>query len=180
MLSVRPIQVSDIDFFVQYWLHNDGTYLEGMGVDLTKLPSEEGLRNMLLEQINLPFEKKNAFCLIWLQNDLPIGHSNVNNIIFGKEAFMHLHLWKSPFRQKGLGTKLVKLSLPWYFENLQLQTLYCEPYALNPAPNKTLGKVGFTFIKKYITVPGSLNFEQEVNRWELTVSTINYLQLAKS
>lgn len=97
-----------------------------------------------------------------------IGHTNVNAIEFGQQAKMHLHLWQSGYRKQNMGTKLVRLSLPFYFERLQLQTLLCEPYALNPAPNKTLKKVGFEFIKKYRTIPGSINFEQEVNQWALT------------
>jgi [ribosomal protein S5]-alanine N-acetyltransferase len=31
-----------------------------------------------------------------------------------------------------------------------------------------LAKVGFTFVKKYVTVPGVINFEQEVNRWHMS------------
>jgi hypothetical protein len=31
-----------------------------------------------------------------------------------------------------------------------------------------LAKVGFTFVKKYVTVPGIINFEQEVNRWQMS------------
>jgi len=42
----------------------------------------------------------------------------------------------------------------------------CEPYALNPAPNKILKKVGFTFIKIYETTPGWINFKQKVNQYE--------------
>ena len=67
-----------------------------------------------------------------------------------------------------MGTQLVKMTLPYFFKNLQLKKLYCEAYALNLAPNKTLEKIGFTFIKKYTTTPGFLNFEQEVNKWELS------------
>jgi RimJ/RimL family protein N-acetyltransferase len=59
------------------------------------------------------------------------------------------------------------MTLPYFFQNFELKNLYCEPYALNPAPNKTLKKIGFQFVKQYVTIPGSLNFEQEVNRWEL-------------
>jgi RimJ/RimL family protein N-acetyltransferase len=66
-----------------------------------------------------------------------------------------------------MGVQLVKKSLPYFFNNLHLKTLYCEPYALNPAPNKTLPKVGFEFVKEYITVPGHLNFEQRVCLWQM-------------
>jgi len=104
-------------------------------------------------------------CMIWLFNGKAIGHCNVNNIIFGQSAFMHLHMWNAPNRKKGMGSQLVQLSIPYFFKHLELKELFCEPYALNPAPNKTLAKLGFQFIKKHVTIPGSLNFEQEVNRW---------------
>jgi RimJ/RimL family protein N-acetyltransferase len=90
---------------------------------------------------------------------------------------MHLHLWKSKNRKKGIGTELVRKSIPFYFENFKIEKLICEPYALNPAPNKTLEKIGFEFIKKYRTIPGSLNFEQDVNRWELTKEKFESLPL---
>ena len=63
---------------------------------------------------------------------------------------------------------MVKMTLPYFFENLKLKKMYSEPYALNPAPNRILKKVGFEFVKEYTTIPGSLNFEQPVKRWELT------------
>jgi RimJ/RimL family protein N-acetyltransferase len=81
---------------------------------------------------------------------------------------MHLHLWKPGERKKGLGTAFVKQTLPFYFNNLQLKNLFCEPNAHNTAPNKTLEKVGFRFIKQHITTPGWLNFEQPVNRWVIS------------
>ena len=80
---------------------------------------------------------------------------------------MHLHLWQTDVRQKGLGTAFVKMTLPYFFEHLQLQKIYCEPYSGNPAPNKTLEKVGFRFVKTYTTTPGWINFEQPVNLWEI-------------
>jgi RimJ/RimL family protein N-acetyltransferase len=110
-----------------------------------------------------------------LLNDQPIGHCNVNKIIFGEEAYMHLHLWQNNTRQKGMGATLVKKSIPFFFKNLKLKRLYCEPYALNPAPNKTLEKIGFQLVKEYVTVPGYLNFEQPVKRWELTYN--KYLEV---
>ena len=51
---------------------------------------------------------------------------------------------------------------------MNLKILYCEPYSLNPAPNHTLKKIGFEFVKENITIPGFLNFEQKVNLWKLT------------
>ena len=174
-ISVREIELKDIDLVADYWLKSDADFLVQMGVDLNKLPSRNGLIKMLTEQVSHSIIDKKSYALIWELNRKPIGHSNVNGIQFGKEATMHLHLWKATNRKKGIGTELVKKSLPFYFEKLKIKKLICEPYALNPAPNKTLEKIGFEFVKKYRTIPGSLNFEQEVNRWELSAE--NYKKI---
>ena len=167
-LSVREIQKSDIEPIIQYWLNADPAFLTGMGVDLIKMPSKEEWITMLAAQIKQPYSEKKSYCMIWLVGNKPIGHCNVNKIKFGEEAYMHLHMWNANGRKKGMGTELVKMSLPYFFENLKLKTIYSEPYALNQAPNKTLEKAGFTFVKEFITIPGFLNFEQPVNLWELT------------
>ena len=168
LFSVREIQKGDIPALTRYWLDADTAFLTGMGVDLDKLPGKEEFETMLSEQLEQPYEVKGSYCIIWEIDGKPVGHSNINKIIFGEEAYMHLHIWEAGVRQKGTGTAFVKLTLPYFFKNYQLKKLYCEPYALNPAPNKTLEKAGFQFLKKYITTPGWLNFEQEVNLWEMS------------
>jgi RimJ/RimL family protein N-acetyltransferase len=175
ILSVREIQESDIELITQYWLQADKGLLEKMGVDISKLPSRDEWGKMLFEQLSQPVEEKKSYCIIWQVDGKPIGHSNVNKILFAKEAYMHLHMWNEGLRQKGLGTALVKKCIPYYFEKLKLKKLYCEPYALNPAPNNVLKKIGFKFIKEYVTTPDWLNFEQAVNRWELSYD--NYKKL---
>jgi RimJ/RimL family protein N-acetyltransferase len=168
MLSVREIKQSDIDLIIQYWLEADPAFLQSMGVDISKMPAREQWVTLLTEQLSQSYKEKQSYCIIWLADDKPVGHSNVNKIVFGQEAYMHLHLWKPDMRHKGMGTALVKMTLHYFFKNLQLKRLYCEPYALNPSPNKTLKKAGFTWIKEYQTIPGWLNFEQVVNLWEIT------------
>lgn len=50
---------------------------------------------------------------------------------------------------------------------MKLQTLFCQPYAFNAAPNHALKKAGFEFVKKYSTTPGIICFEQDVNLWKM-------------
>lgn len=168
ILSVREIEQNDIEPITNYWLHSSEGHMKGMGVDLKKLPTAGEWNNMLSEQLRQPIAQKKSYAIIWLVNGIPIGHCNINKIDFGNEAYMHLHIWKTDIRQKGLGIKLVKLTLPYFFEKLNLKNLYCEPYVMNPAPNKTLEKVGFVFVKRHLTIPGYINFEQEVNLWVLS------------
>ncbi|MCP4441782.1 MAG: GNAT family N-acetyltransferase [Aureispira sp.] len=174
-ISVRPLKQEDIPLIANYWVNSPSDHMQAMGVDLNKRPSAEDFSRALTGQLALPIEKRQAYCLIWELDGQPIGHSNTNPTQYGESAYMHLHIWTPEHRKNGLGKQFLKLSIQGFFEDLQLQTLYCQPYALNPAPNRTLEKVGFTFLKEYITIPGSINFEQPVKLWELTKA--NYQQL---
>ena len=176
LLSVRELQFQDIDALLNYWYNADPVFLTGMGVNLKKVPDKEDFRSMLSKQLEQSYLEKTSYCLIWLLDGIPVGHSNISKIIFSEEAFMHLHLWEGPSRKKGSGVQFVRLSIPFFFNKYQLKKLYCEPYALNPAPNKTLPKAGFCFVKKYLTTPGWLNFEQEVNLWEMSREYFEKLQ----
>lgn len=167
-LSVRPIHEADIAQIAHYWVTADADFLRAMGADIGKIPAKEVWREMLLEQIGQPFTEKKSYCTIWQIDGQPIGHCNVNKILFGKEAYMHLHIWNKELRLSGHGAMLVKMSLPYFFTDLCLQQLYCEPYALNPAPNNTLKKVGFELVREYSSTPGFLNFEQPVKLWQLS------------
>jgi len=48
-----------------------------------------------------------------------------------------------------------------FIQKLELQRLYCEPYAESAAPNRVLAKLGFHLVKRYRTTPGIINFRAE-------------------
>jgi RimJ/RimL family protein N-acetyltransferase len=167
-LEVRELELADMDPFMSYWFNADESSLANMGVDIKKLPTKKDFLTYWRSQLEMPLKKKLSYCVIWLKNDIPVGHSNTRPVNFGNDAYMHLHLWDTGARRKGLGCEFVKLTLPLYFEKLQLKDLYCEPYALNPAPNRLLEKLGFDFVKEHRTSPGPSNFEQQVKLWHLS------------
>lgn len=165
---IRELKSNDIDPIIHYFLKADHDFLKGMGVEPQKLPPYDDWRRRLLEDLDRSISQKQSYYLIWELEGYPVGHSNINKIVFGKKAYMHLHLWKSQERQRGNGTSFIRESICKYFEAFELQNLFCEPYAMNPAPNKTLAKAGFEFVKQYDTTPGWINFHQTVNRWVLS------------
>lgn len=178
-MYVRELTAADIPFIVRYWTESQPAHLAAMGVDLLKVPPAEALAAGLQKQLGVPYEEKSAYCLIAEVDGTAIGHCNTNPTQFGGEAYMHLHLWQGVSRGQGLGSQMVLGALPYFFGNLQLHTLYSQPYARNEAPSRTLQKVGFAFDKEYITVPGSLNFEQPVKRWVLTRARYERLAAAQ-
>lgn len=167
-ISVREIQREELHFIVDYFSNSDADYLLAMGADKSKMME----RNEWLKKLTIDFDKpitqKEFYYLLWFIDDKPVGHSNINKLEFGHKAYMHLHMWTSEKRKRGLGVDFVKQCIPIYFEKFQLDKLLCEPYAENIAPNKVVKKAGFDFIKTYETVPGWISFKQFVNSYELT------------
>lgn len=168
VLSIREMTRADVDRVTEYWLNMEDDYLTRLGIDKQKLPDRDGWIRMLSAQLTQTTEEKQSYCLIWLVNGEAVGHTNINKIIFGEEAYMHLHLWRADIRKKGCGQAFIKMALPYYFNKFGLKHLYCEPYALNPAPNRLLPKLGFKLLKTHTCIPGFICFEQEVNLWLLT------------
>ena len=177
-LSARELEHGDIERIADYWTTASRELLRAMGVDPAKLPRRGEFVAMLEHQLDLPLEERQAYGTIWEVDGEPVGHCNVNRIVFGREAYMHLHLWHEGRRHRGLGPQLIRCSLPWFFSRLELEDLYCEPYALNAAPNRALEKAGFDFVQEYTTIPGTINFVQRVRRWHMSRAKLRSLEMA--
>jgi RimJ/RimL family protein N-acetyltransferase len=165
-LDIRPFTShADYERMLDYFFQVDDAFLKGMGVDPAKRSTRESWLDRLLPDLDREDRDKRAYYLGWFNDGVPMGHCNVNKIKYGQEAYLHLHLWDQTLRGAGLGTELVRMSANTFIRRFELQHLYCEPYADNPAPNRVLAKLGFRLIKRYRTTPGIINFEQAVNRY---------------
>ncbi len=155
---------------VDYFLRADHALLRGMGVDPQELPRREAWLESLMRDHERANTDKERSYLAWIYHGAPVGHSSINRIKVGVEAFIHLHLWIGGMRKTGLGTQYFKASAAEFMRVFRLERLYCEPYAENPAPNRVLLKAGFRFVRRYRTIPGAINFEQDVNQYVLESS----------
>lgn len=166
--TTREMTPLDAERVVDYFSNSDEAYLKGMGAEKSKLPPREDWIVAIQAELDKPYKEKSLYYVIWEVDGEAIGHSNINNISFGQEAFMHLHIWKKENRRFGNGLDLVRLSIPKYFELFQLETLRCEPFAGNPAPVRLLEHVGFEFVEIYETTPSIICLPQEVRKFEMS------------
>ena len=164
-LTVREMTGSEVDLIIEYFFQSTPEYLEILGVDPSRLPAPESWRERFRLECAQPAEQRGWIALIWLSADQPIGFSTADKIAYGEQANMHLHVIDPGRRNQGYGAECVRRSADIYFERLQLKRLFCEPNAFNVAPNRTLQKAGFKYLKTHMTVPGPLNYHQAVTRW---------------
>jgi RimJ/RimL family protein N-acetyltransferase len=164
-LTVRQMMDSEVDLIIDYFQRSTPEHLEALGVDPSRLPAVDGWRDRLRREATLPAEQRAVVLVIWLSDGQPIGFSTSDKILYGEQANMHLHVTEPERRHQGIGVECVRRSVDLYFEQLKLKRLFCEPNAFNVAPNRTLQKAGFKYLKTHMTVPGPLNYHQAVTRW---------------
>ncbi len=164
-LVVRPMTLEETAFVIDYFHGATPEHLELMGVDPTRIPDKLSWRERFARDLALPAEQRASFATIWLDGGAPFGFSTLSHIRFGEQANMHLHIVDADRRKSGFGVHCVRQSMAIYFQALKLKRLLCEPNAFNTAPNRTVQKAGFRYVKTYWTVPGPLNFHQAVTRW---------------
>lgn len=166
-IAVRLITITEVDLIIDYFWQSTPEHLEMLGVDPTRLPTVDRWRKRFQRELTLPPGHRATVIVIWLLDDFPVGFSTADKIVDGEQANMHLHIVDPQRRGKGMGVECVRQTADLYFEILRLKRLFCEPNAFNVAPNRTVQKAGFRYVKTYMTVPGPLNFHQAVNRWVL-------------
>jgi RimJ/RimL family protein N-acetyltransferase len=167
-VTIREIIASDIQSVVGYWTGAPLSYLEAMGIDTTDLSRFDAMAAGIQAELEAPYSAKKTLHLIAEFGGQAIGHVYVNNVNFGEAAFIHLHLWRGTPKRQKLGSRMVAAGIPYFFEKLELKELLCEPAAANPAPNRTIERLGFSLVKTYETVPAGWNFLLEVNQWRLS------------
>jgi RimJ/RimL family protein N-acetyltransferase len=163
----RPMQIAETELIIDYFHSASPEFLNTLGVDPSRLLERAQWRARFEHIFALPIEERNFFAIVWEIDGRAAGWSSADKIVLGEEAYMHLHILDAERRQRGNGTFFVRESAKIYFETLQISRLFCEPHALNVAPNRTLQAAGFKYVKTHETVPGPLNFRQPVTRWVL-------------
>ena len=165
VLAVRPMEPSEVDIRIDYFHGAGDDYLQILGVDRELLPSQEAWRSSYEADCALPIRARQSLALVWELNGEIVGFSSTDQIVFGVEAHMHLHILHPERRRTGLGTQFVKQSATYYFRVLEIERLFCEPNAFNIAPNRTLQRAGFRYLFTHQTKPGPINFFQATTLW---------------
>ena len=166
-LVVREMLLTDVDVRINYFHDSSDDHLRILGVDRALLLTREAWRSFYAEDYARPIQERDNYSLVWELDDQTVGFSSTDHIVFGQEAFMHLHILKPMLRREGLGAEFVKISAQLYFRVLRLERLFCEPNAFNTAPNRTLQHAGFRYLFTHKAQPSPMNFLQVTTRWVL-------------
>jgi RimJ/RimL family protein N-acetyltransferase len=166
-LAVREMALSDVWMRIDYFHSASDEHLQMLGVDRSLLPSRAAWLEFYEADYSRPITERQNYSLVWEADGRPVGFSTTDRIVFGLEAFMHLHILAAHDRRTGYGAEFVRRSVGRYFQVLELQRLYCEPNAFNVGPNRTLQRAGFRYQFSHVATPSPINVEQVTTRWLL-------------
>jgi RimJ/RimL family protein N-acetyltransferase len=164
-LSIRPMEVADFAVRVAYFHDASDEHLNRLGVDRARLPDPREWQARFAADTERPLELRTEYGVVWELNGAPVGFSTADQIQFGVEAHMHLHITDPARRAAGLGASFVRLTAAHYCELLDLDRVYCEPNAFNVAPNRALQNAGFRYLRSRQCRPAPINSEQTTTIW---------------
>jgi RimJ/RimL family protein N-acetyltransferase len=166
-LRVRAMRLSEVGIRSDYFHDSSDDHLRTLGVDRELLPSRAAWRESYEADYGRPIQDRESYLLAWELDAQIVGFSSTDQIAFGEQAFMHLHILETHHRRTGIGTQFVRQSAAIYFQVLELQRLYCQPNAFNVAPNRTCQRAGLRYVFTKQMIPSPINFPQAVTRWVL-------------
>lgn len=159
------MELPDFAVRVAYFHDAPEEHLARLGVDRVRLPDPVEWQASFAANLALPLDHRSEYGVVWELNGQLVGFSTADQIQFGAEAHMHLHIVDPGHRAVGLGTQFVRLTAAHYCDALRLTRLYCEPNAFNLAPNRTLQSAGFRYVRSRRCRPAPINTYQTTTIW---------------
>ncbi len=100
-VSVREMQLDEVDLVIDYFHSAAPEFLETLGVDPTRLPDPVAWRGLFADEFERPVETRGRLLVIWESQGDPVGFSSADKIVIGAEAYMHLHVLEPDHRRHG-------------------------------------------------------------------------------
>lgn len=144
-VHVREMRLDEVGIRIDYFHDPSDDDLRLLGVDRALLPTRAAWRTFYEDDYARSIRPRVNYSLIWELEGEVVGFSSADQIQFGEQAFMHLHILdpRRYCRHCGLGTLFVKEPAANILGVLELRRLFCQPNAFNVAPNRTLQRAGF-------------------------------------
>lgn len=162
----------DFEVRIAYFHEATAEHLERLGVDRLRLLSPDVWRASFERDLARPLDQRFEYGVVWEVDGALVGFSTADQIQFGDEAHMHLHIVDPTRRGSGLGAQFVRMTATHFCDVLRLKRLYCEPNAFNVAPNRALQKAGFSYVCSRECRPTPINAYQTTTVWRYTPAVV--------
>jgi RimJ/RimL family protein N-acetyltransferase len=133
---------------MNYWFRSPQGFVESIGVDLEKLPTEDFMREHLTKrlQVNSTLDKSRLNALVILYGNSPIGFHTLVPFTEGESGIFHAHIWQSDMRKRGVGFYSYPKACALFMERFNLQKIIFKTPVQNVGAIKVKEKLGIRCI----------------------------------
>lgn len=142
LVSVRDLTEADIPPLLNYWFRSPPGFIEAMGVDPGKLPSEEEMRGNIAMRIR----EQVGNALIIQHGSDAIGMHTINPPHEGDFGIFHAHIWIPEFRGRGVGLICYPLACRKFIERFNLKRILFKTPVQNTSAIRVKEKLGIRCI----------------------------------
>jgi len=147
-ISVRDLAESDVPFVLDYWFRSPAGFVEGMGVDLRKMPTEAemkaGLTARIQENEKLASSKLSAVAITY--DGRPIGIHTIFPVTEGDFGIFHAHIFDPEFRRRGVGLLSYPKACRVFFERFNLKKILFKTPLQNGGAIRVKEKLGIRVV----------------------------------
>jgi putative acetyltransferase len=143
-MRLRDFEQRDIQAFVDYWYRSAPSFIRSLGVDPEKMTPEDTFSRHLAEQVtsNLTASPSSLAMLTVELDGQPVGVHSLSELVRGRSAVFHAHLWSELARGIGLGTCTYPRAARIFMDRFELEELVFKTPRANLPANRIKEKLG--------------------------------------
>jgi RimJ/RimL family protein N-acetyltransferase len=169
-VEVRDLAEADIPFVLDYWFRSPPGFVESLGADPARLPSEtlmaETLRDKIRATPNPQTSRLNALAI--LLHGRPVGMHVLNPLTEGDWGIFHAHLWNPLSRGRGIAERSYPLACRLFLDRFGLQRILFKTPAQNLGALRVKEKLGIRYLGEERADFGIIKAGTLVRAYELT------------
>lgn len=152
LIDVRDLELGDLQYILNYWFNSPAGFVESIGVDLAKMPTEIEMKEHLTKrlEVNSKLETSKLNALVILYGDKPIGFHTLVPVTAGDSGVFHAHIWQADMRKKGVGFYSYPKACMLFIERFNLQKIIFKTPEQNIGAIKVKEKLGIRCIGEEI------------------------------
>lgn len=143
-ITVREPTLEDAPAILSYWYDSSPDFLEGMGVDFSKLPSREEFQATLEQKFKsgLSPDGQKLNVLIVCADENAVGFHTLSPFTEGESGVFHAHIWDKSMRGKGIAVESYPLACRAFIEKFRLKKVLFKTPIQNKGALRIKAKLG--------------------------------------
>lgn len=181
-VSVDRLKSCDVQPILNYWYRSSPGYLESLGADPKKFPTEETMKASLEERV-ANIEKNIHFkcpTIVVCFDEIRIGFHSVTHIhdpVKGTGIF-HANFWNPLYRGRSIGMITYLSAAKIFMDQFSLEKLLYQSPKINKSCNRVKEKLGISKVGEGIVTHPLAADRVESWNYELTRKELDRLILA--